>query len=113
MFCFQCQEAAGGKGCTIKGVCGKQPQTSGLMDVLLYAVRGEAIVNRLLREKGAADIDASRQILDALFCTIPNANLHQIPATTDPIQKAVLGSITPEEAIKQVKEHLHSLMQQL
>lgn len=74
MFCFQCQETAGNKGCTVKGVCGKEPQTAGLMDVLLYAARGEAIVNRLLREKGAADTDASRQIIDALFCTITNAN---------------------------------------
>ncbi len=74
MFCFQCQEAAGGKGCTVKGVCGKEPQTSGLMDVLLYAVRGEAIVNRALREKGAADVGAGRQMIDALFCTITNAN---------------------------------------
>ena len=74
MFCFQCQEAAQGKGCTIQGVCGKLPQTAGLMDVLLYIVRGEAIVNRALREKGAADADASRQMVDALFCTITNAN---------------------------------------
>lgn len=74
MFCFQCQEAAGGKGCTIKGVCGKEPQTAGLMDVLLYAVRGEAIVNRALRKKGVADEAASRQMIDALFSTITNAN---------------------------------------
>lgn len=74
MFCYQCQEAAGGKGCTIQGVCGKQPRTAGLMDVLLYAVRGEAIVNRALREKGMADERASRQMIDALFSTITNAN---------------------------------------
>ncbi len=74
MFCFQCQEAAGGHGCTVKGVCGKQPQTAGLMDLLLYVVRGEAVVNRALREKGAADKATSRAILDALFCTITNAN---------------------------------------
>ena len=74
MFCYQCQEAAQGKGCTMKGVCGKEPQTSALMDLLLYAVRGEAIVNSALREKGAADLRASRQMLDALFCTITNAN---------------------------------------
>lgn len=74
MFCFQCQEAAGGKGCTIQGVCGKLPRTAKLMDVLLYAVRGEAIVNRALRDKGAAEEKASRQIIDALFSTITNAN---------------------------------------
>jgi len=33
MFCYQCQETAGGKGCTIRGVCGKEPTTSGLMDL--------------------------------------------------------------------------------
>ena len=62
------------KGCTIKGVCGKEPATAGLMDVLIYAVRGEAIVNRTLRAKGAADTAASRRMLDALFSTITNAN---------------------------------------
>ena len=77
MFCFQCQEAAGGKGCTIQGVCGKLPRTAKLMDVLLYAVRGEAIVNRALRDKGAAEEKASRQIIDALFSTITNANFDE------------------------------------
>ncbi len=74
MFCFQCQETAGGHGCTVKGVCGKEPQTAGLMDLLLYVVRGEAIVNRAMREKGAPDKATSRAILDSLFCTITNAN---------------------------------------
>ena len=74
MFCYQCQEAAGGKGCTVKGVCGKEPQTASSMDSLLYIVRGIAIVNNALRQKGNADINSSRFILDALFCTITNAN---------------------------------------
>lgn len=74
MFCFQCQEAAFGKGCTVRGVCGKEPQTAGLMDLLLYTVRGISIINSTLREKGAADKEASRFVLDALFCTITNAN---------------------------------------
>ncbi|MFR3550141.1 MAG: hydroxylamine reductase [Coprobacter sp.] len=74
MFCFQCQEAARGTGCTVKGVCGKEPQTAAYMDLLLYAVRGIAVVNRTLREKGAADSEIDRFVLDALFCTITNAN---------------------------------------
>ncbi len=90
MFCFQCQEAAGGKGCTIKGVCGKEPQTSSLMDALLYAVRGEAAVNRALREKGASNKDASRAILDALFCTITNANFDD-EAVKARIRRALAG----------------------
>ena len=74
MFCYQCQETARGKGCEIQGVCGKNPETSTRMDQLLYLVRGMAIVNRALREKGAADRDASHFIIDALFTTITNAN---------------------------------------
>ncbi len=74
MFCYQCQETARGKGCELQGVCGKKPETSTRMDQLLYIVRGMAIVNRLLREKGAADRNASHFIIDALFTTITNAN---------------------------------------
>jgi len=74
MFCFQCQETAFNKGCTIKGVCGKEPQTAAYMDLLLYTSRGIAIVQRALRTKGLSDPAASRFLLDALFCTITNAN---------------------------------------
>lgn len=74
MFCYQCQETAGGKGCTLRGVCGKEPETSGLMDLLIYGLRGIAIVNRELRRTGAPVIEASRLICDSLFATITNAN---------------------------------------
>ena len=74
MFCYQCQETAKGKGCEIQGVCGKKPETSTRMDQLLYIIRGMAIVNRILREKGVADCNASHFIIDALFTTITNAN---------------------------------------
>ena len=46
MFCFQCQEAAQGKGCTVKGVCGKTPETAQLQDLLIYALKGLADVWR-------------------------------------------------------------------
>jgi hydroxylamine reductase len=74
MFCFQCQETAGNKGCTIKGVCGKEPQTAKLMDMLIYATRGLAVVNSKLREKNLASKKAEHLILDAMFSTITNAN---------------------------------------
>lgn len=74
MFCFQCQEAAGGKGCTVKGVCGKEDHTSSLMDSLMHIVGGIAIANRELRKKEIANKEASRFVIDALFCTITNAN---------------------------------------
>lgn len=74
MFCYQCQETARGKGCELQGVCGKKYQTSARMDLLLYAVRGVAAINRALREKGLASREASHEIMDALFTTITNAN---------------------------------------
>ncbi|MDD4001609.1 MAG: hydroxylamine reductase [Bacteroidales bacterium] len=74
MFCFQCQETAGNKGCSIKGVCGKEPQTSNYMDMLLYATRGLAIVNKKLRENKLSSKKAEHVIVDALFSTITNAN---------------------------------------
>ena len=40
MFCFQCQETAGCKGCTRVGVCGKSAQTAGLQDLLIYVTKG-------------------------------------------------------------------------
>lgn len=74
MFCYQCQETAKGTGCTLRGVCGKLPETSGRMDLLLYATRGVAILNDLLRGAGAPQRDADHQVIDALFTTITNAN---------------------------------------
>lgn len=74
MFCYQCQETAKGTGCTLRGVCGKLPETSARMDLLLYATRGVAILNDLLRGKGVADRKADHQVIDALFTTITNAN---------------------------------------
>ncbi len=74
MFCYQCQETARGKGCERIGVCGKHPETSARMDLLLYAVRGVAAINRALRERGLASREASHEVIDALFTTITNAN---------------------------------------
>lgn len=87
MFCYQCQETAHGTGCTLQGVCGKKAPTSARMDLLLYAVKGIAIVNNLLRERGNADIDASRFIVDSLFTTITNANFDD-ESLDDYIRKA-------------------------
>ena len=75
MFCFQCQETAKGTGCTLRGVCGKLPQTAKYMDLLLSVVRGMAIANNALTQAHVdTDAQAADFIVDALFATITNAN---------------------------------------
>lgn len=75
MFCDQCQEAAGGKGCTRVGVCGKQPDLAGMQDLLVYATKGIAAVADALRRQGeTVPPEISRLITFNLFTTITNAN---------------------------------------
>jgi hydroxylamine reductase len=75
MFCYQCQETAGNKGCTKAGVCGKKPDTAGLQDLLIYTSKGLSEVTAKLRNEGkevSADVD--HLIALNLFTTITNAN---------------------------------------
>ena len=75
MFCFQCQETAKGTGCTVRGVCGKRPETSRWMDLLLSVTRGVGTIYHALLEAGYANDPAVDDfIVDALFATITNAN---------------------------------------
>ena len=75
MFCFQCQETAGNKGCMFGGVCGKKPETANLQDLLTYVTKGLSEITTRLRSEGKeipAAID--RLITTNLFMTITNAN---------------------------------------
>jgi hydroxylamine reductase len=74
MFCYQCQEAAKGIGCTIKGVCGKTPEVSGIQDVMMYFLRGMSVYANIGREHGIKDPQIDRYIFEGLFMTITNAN---------------------------------------
>ncbi len=74
MFCFQCQEAAKGTGCTVKGVCGKTSDVANLQDTLLYVLKGISWYNNKLRDKGLNPSKADKFIFDGLFSTITNAN---------------------------------------
>ncbi len=74
MFCFQCQEAAKGTGCTIKGVCGKSDDVSNLQDLLVYTSKGVSIYAHMARENKISTPGADRYVFDALFMTITNAN---------------------------------------
>lgn len=75
MFCYQCQETAGCKGCTIRGVCGKTPELAAMQDVLIYVTKGLACVTTKLRtQKGNISSEVNYLITLNLFTTITNAN---------------------------------------
>jgi hydroxylamine reductase len=74
MFCYQCQEAAQGKGCSVKGACGKNEEVANLQDLLIYSTKGIAEIVT----KGNLDVsslgDTNELVMDSLFKTITNAN---------------------------------------
>ncbi|MDY6013205.1 hydroxylamine reductase [Clostridium sp.] len=74
MFCFQCQEAAGCKGCTVRGVCGKTEDVAKAQDLLIYVTKGLAIVSDEGRKVGIIDTKVDKYITENLFTTITNAN---------------------------------------
>jgi hydroxylamine reductase len=74
MFCFQCQEAAKGVGCTLSGVCGKNEKVSNLQDLLIYALKGLSVVAKKGLEHGIEKEEVYEVVIDGLFATITNAN---------------------------------------
>ena len=75
MFCYQCQETAFGTGCVFKGVCGKQPATAHLMDLLLFTLKGVGAVASVLNDNHIEIPEkVDKVIVDGLFSTITNAN---------------------------------------
>ena len=75
MFCMQCQETAGNKGCTKVGVCGKSADLSNMQDLLIYVTKGLSEVTTRLRAEGKAiSKDLNHYITLNLFTTITNAN---------------------------------------
>ena len=75
MFCYQCQETAGCKGCTRVGVCGKQPDVAAMQDLLVYVTKGLSAVTTALRAQGeAVEGEINHLITLNLFTTITNAN---------------------------------------
>lgn len=74
MFCYQCQEAAKGTGCTIKGVCGKNDDVANLQDLLIFVLKGISIYSTQARKKGIENEEVNKFVFDSLFATITNAN---------------------------------------
>jgi hydroxylamine reductase len=78
MFCFQCQETAGCKGCTVRGVCGKSPELAALQDLLVYVTRGLSAVTTALRAQGGeVSREVNNLVATNMFRTITNANFDE------------------------------------
>lgn len=98
MFCFQCQETAKGTGCTIKGVCGKQPETARWQDLLISVVRGVGAIQHELFKNGESLSDKTSQfITDGLFATITNANFDD-----DALLQKISNGISIKQELLQV-----------
>ncbi len=74
MFCYQCQEASKGTGCTVRGVCGKTDDVANMQDLLIFALKGISIYSTRAREVGVENQEVNKFVVDGLFMTITNAN---------------------------------------
>ena len=103
MFCYQCQETAGCKGCTVAGVCGKQPDVAAMQDLLVYVTKGISAVAPILRKEGKeVPAEVNHLITFNMFTTITNANFDKesiegrIRATLD-AKENLLGQLNSTE----------------
>ncbi len=89
MFCYQCQETAGGKGCTVTGVCGKKPEVAAMQDLLIYVTKELSVITTKLRSEGKkVDAGVNHLITQNLFTTITNANFDK-ESIIDKIKKTL------------------------
>ena len=101
MFCYQCQETAGCKGCTRIGVCGKTPQVAAMQDLLVYVSKGISAVTTQLRKEGkSVPSTVNHMVTLNLFVTITNANFDE-----DMIVARILDTLRcKEELLVQVAD---------
>lgn len=99
MFCFQCQETAGCKGCTVRGVCGKTEDVAKIQDLLVFATKGLATVAVEGRKVGVTSKIVDKYITENLFITITNANFD-----FKAIEERVKETLSLREELKQEVE---------
>ncbi len=110
MFCFQCEQTAKGQGCSVVGVCGKQPGTAALQDMLIHAVKGLSVYAHAARRRGIKVPEIDRFTLEAIFSTVTNVNfddarfvplIHQCVTYRDQMKsklEAAGGTVTIRDA---------------
>lgn len=95
MFCYQCQETAGCKGCTMSGVCGKKPDVAAMQDLLIYVTKGISAVTTALRQEGKqVSAEINHLITLNLFTTITNANFDK-----ESIEARIRATLTEKEVL--------------
>ena len=97
MFCYQCEQAAKGTGCTAIGVCGKQPDVAALQDLLVYTLKGIAFWANKARENGAKDNEIDRFMIDGLFTTVTNVDF-----STEAVSKFIVEGVRLRDKAKQL-----------
>lgn len=107
MFCYQCQETAGCKGCTMSGVCGKKPDVAVMQDLLVYVTKGLSAVTTRLRAEGK-DVphEVNHLITLNLFTTITNANFDK-----ESIVARIHATLAAKEKLLSQVEHRDALPQ--
>lgn len=105
MFCYQCQETAGNKGCTKVGVCGKSADLANMQDLLIYVTKGLSEVTTILRQQGEKISDeVNHYVVLNLFTTITNANFdqeifYQRVANTLAIKNQLISKIADQSSL--------------
>ena len=95
MFCYQCQETAGCKGCTVSGVCGKKPDVAAMQDLLVYVTKGISAVTTALRQEGKqVSAEINHLITLNLFTTITNANFDK-----ESIEARIRATLTEKDVL--------------
>ena len=88
MFCYQCEEAAKGEGCTIVGMCGKPADVANLQDMLIWSLKGLSYWLLKGKDIGIFDEEKDLYVAEGLFSTITNANFSS-KRITEYIEKAL------------------------
>jgi hydroxylamine reductase len=97
MFCRQCEQTQGGKGCTVQGVCGKSPEAATLQDLLIHGLKGIGVFAHAARGLGAKDEMVDRFVIESLFTAITNVNFD-----TDRLEARVRRAVVIREQAKEL-----------
>jgi len=74
VYCYQCEQTKDGTGCTTFGICGKDPVSAALQDLLVHVTKGIGMYAHRARRLGASDPEIDRFTIEALFTTVTNVN---------------------------------------